>query len=173
MIYFENGEIKPSEYLLTIPCFNKAYKSDKTKEKKHFYELLLYIFYMYDVRSPYSDYPENVRHSIVIKDIFLDKLPNIDSDLLSQCKEVYEKAKPVELFLTEKALSTAYKLAEYLDSISFLEENEEGELKNNPKDIVVILKSIGDIINSLKNLRKQSKQATEDDAISKELFEDM
>lgn len=174
MIEFENGVVKPSDYLLTIPCFNKAYKEDKTKEKKHFYDLLLYIFYMYDTRSPYSDYPENTRHANVIKDIFRNVSPNINPQLLAECKEVYEKAKPVELFLTEKALSTAYKLAEYLDTISFLERDDEGQLKNNPKDIVAILKSIGDIINSLKNLRKQSKQAVEnEDYIEKEMFEDM
>lgn len=174
MIEFKDMQVKASEYLLTIPCFGEAYNNDRTKEKKHFHDLLLYIFFMYDTRSPYCEYPDEVRHSIVVKDIFRGVYPNFDSRVLAECKEVYQKAKPIEQYLTEKALSTAYKLADYLDNISFTEKDEDGNYLYNPKDIVAILKSIGDIISSLKNLRKQSKQAIEDDTfIDKELFEDM
>lgn len=174
MIEFRDMEVKASEYLLTIPCFKNAYKNDKSKEKKNFHDLLLYIFFMYDTRSPYSEYPDNIRHNVVVKDIFRNDPPQFNEVLLNECREVYQKAKPIEQYLTEKALSTAYKLADYLDSISFTEKDDEGNFVHNPKDIVAILKSIGDIISSLKNLRKQSKQAIEDDNfVDKEMFEDM
>ncbi|MDW8345340.1 MAG: hypothetical protein RML94_00180 [Bacteroidia bacterium] len=173
MIYFENGEVKASDYLLTIDCFKRAFELDKTKEKKHFYALLLYLFFMYDIHSPYFDYPEEVRYEYVMKDVLLGQPIEIKEEVRKECVRVFCQKKNVETFLLEKAIGAAHKLALYLDEIDFRQTDEAGNAKYNPKDLVVILKSIGDIVGSLKELRKQAKKAGEDEKyIEKELFED-
>lgn len=175
MVEFKDGKIEITDYLLAIPAFNLLYKKDKSKTKEQFYLQLLFLYFMYDHNSPYFDYPEPQRYELVFKHVLTekDKKLFINNKELDLCIEVYKSKKPIEIKLLEDCMISAYKLGEFLRNVDFKELDDNGRPVYNPKDINVILKSAGDIINSLKTLRQKAKEALSNDFTEdKELFED-
>lgn len=167
MLKFTNDKIEPSEFLLSIPCFNEAFKKDKTKQKENFNLLLTYLFFVHDARSPYIEYPISKRKEIVNEKILLGHKMDYPDTIIKECEEVYKLKKSAEHYLLESAIGASYKIAEYLENIDL----EDGE--QSIKEIVDVLKNIGNVIASLKKLRQDIKNlSNESDRIVETEFLD-
>tara|TARA_R100000951_G_scaffold48309_1_gene41052 strand:+ start:3538 stop:4044 length:507 start_codon:yes stop_codon:yes gene_type:complete len=136
----------PSAYTLTI----KAFKGLNNKE-------LAYIYFMADHRSPYAIYGEEHRKEEVISAVFKKGWEPSGKVLIAV--EVYKELKETSAVkLLRSARASIVKLQEYFELIDLREEDDNGKLRYNAKDLVANLANMGKVVEGLSQLEAQVKK---------------
>lgn len=138
-----------------------AFQSIRTlveKKKEKAYLELQFIFFMYDLDSPYRDrYREEEREKILGEKIFGDvnwKPSRYYEAACQDFREFYTKHS-LSISLLEGAEEAARNLQMYFEEVDFTLHDTKGNLVYNPKDVVAVIKGVGPLINGLKDLRKE------------------
>lgn len=169
-------EINESELLL-IKEFSLLFglERNKTKDdptgvrKTRAFREFTYIWLMLDWKSPYADYPEQVRHKDVLVDSGLTQEEFDDPLFRAACRkyrELQESSITVRMF--QAAQNTVVKFIDYFNSI---DPQERDPVTGKPifkvKDIMTEVKGLSELLDNLKALEIQVKkeQSGEDEDV--------
>lgn len=160
-------EINEAELLL-IKEFSLLFglERNKTKEdptgvkKTRAFREFTYIWLMLDWKSPYADYPEQLRHKDVLVDAGLTQEEFDDPLFRAACRkyrELQESSITVRMF--QAAQNTVVKFIDYFNSI---DPQERDPVTGKPifkvKDIMVEVKGLSELLDNLKSLEVQVKK---------------
>lgn len=160
-------EINEAELLL-IKEFSLLFglERNKTKEdptgvkKTRAFREFTYIWLMLDWKSPYADYPEQVRHKDVLVDAGLTQEEFDDPLFRAACRkyrELQESSITVRMF--QAAQNTVVKFIDYFNSI---DPQERDPVTGKPifkvKDIMTEVKGLSELLDNLKSLEVQVKK---------------
>jgi hypothetical protein len=178
----ENRVIISPEFKL-IPEFKEVLKRDRDPEKRGALQVLAYIYFMYDYRSPYSKYGEEERSERLVKDLSLGDKWKPDSTTLS-AKQKYLELQETPTIKTLRSIRDGLIVSSQAidnlsrnitDSISD-DDDVEGMVK-----MVTSLLSIADklpkVVESISSLEEKIKKEQSTDTKlrgggSKGMFED-
>ncbi len=149
--------------VLPIPEFKKIWERDKGKSKEIANKELSYIYYVGDLKSPYSGYDEVERRKHVKKDIVRDDKWVADAEVenaIIKYQELQFSQSPVYRLLVS-VKDTLSKLHKYFASVSF-EPDSEGKMSHDPEDVIKNMKALGDLITSLDKLEAKVKKDQSD-----------
>lgn len=176
LVRINNYKLEVDDELLLLKPFKEVYKSDKTKEKNKFFELLTILYYVYD---PRSDYSYIVNEEDRIKEVCESNgfdIPKFNSKEL-ECIDLYKKSvTTASTLLLEDTKITIEKIREMLKSIDFscLEEKDKvNAIKNIASTVSMIPKLVKDLSEAEKAVTKEIEEAGRArGGNSKKLFED-
>ena len=149
------------EFSLLFGLERNKTKDDPTgvKKTKAFREFT-YIWLMLDWKSPYSDFPEQVRHKEVLADSGLTQEEFDDPLFRAACRkyrELQESSITVKMF--QAAQNTVIKFIDYFNSI---DPQERDPVTGKPifkvKDIMQEVKGLAEVNDNLKALELQVKK---------------
>ena len=149
------------EFSLLFGLERNKTKDDPTgvKKTKAFIEFT-YIWLMLDWKSPYSDFPEQVRHKEVLVDAGLTQEEFDDPIFRAACRkyrELQESSITVKMF--QAAQNTVIKFIDYFNSI---DPQERDPVTGKPifkvKDIMQEVKGLAEVNDNLKALELQVKK---------------
>lgn len=162
-----------TEEILLIKEFADLFTTsrNKTKEdptgvgKTRAYREFTYIWLMLDWKSPYADYPEQLRHKDVIVDAGLTEAEYNDPLFRAACRkyrELQESSLTIKMF--QAAQNTVIKFIDYFNSI---DPQERDPVTGKPifkvKDIMSEVKGLAEVNANLKDLEAQVKREQEPD----------
>lgn len=176
LVRINNYKLEVDDELLLLKPFKEVYKSDKTKEKNKFFELLTILYYVYD---PRSDYSYIVNEEDRIKEVCESNgfdIPKFNPKEL-ECIDLYKKSvTTASTLLLEDTKITIEKIREMLKSIDFscLEEKDKvNAIKNIASTVSMIPKLVKDLSEAEKAVTKEIEEAGRArGGNSKKLFED-
>lgn len=169
-----------TEEILLIKEFADLFTTsrNKTKEdptgvgKTRAYREFTYIWLMLDWKSPYADYPEQLRHKDVIVDAGLTEEEYNDPLFRAACRkyrELQESSLTIKMF--QAAQNTVIKFIDYFNSIDPQERDPAtGKPIFKVKDIMTEVKGLAEVNANLKDLEAQVKREQEPDS---EVFGDV
>jgi hypothetical protein len=105
---------------------------------------LAYVYFTQDYKSPYNQYPEDVRSAKVMEDI---NLKEITEQTRRACKKYVELQETVSMRLLKSARGAILKLADFF-------EREGPKSKNYTKN----LESLGKLIESIDRLEEKVRK---------------
>lgn len=76
---------------LAIPAIKKIWDSDKSTTKKRANQLLLFVYYFYDLDSPFYDLDEREKEQVCLKNSIGDKITDDESKMLEELISLYKK----------------------------------------------------------------------------------
>jgi len=153
LITLVNNKPEISTYALTIKEFKAIWDLDNTKHKDIAVNQLAYVYFYCDVKSPYFEYEEKIRGE-KINEALTVKIK--ETDIIIKAKERYNNLnKNISILLLEDAMTSVHKMRDYFKDIDLLKEDNNGKLKYNSKQYVDNLKSLPDILKSIKKLREE------------------
>jgi hypothetical protein len=151
---FKQDQIVPTKELLTLKPFEKLVKH-KDRDK-----LLSYVYHMADYNSPYAIFDDKEQK---LNEALLDgKKPS--KDILDAIKMYRELSTTETLLLVESARKAAKNLREYFDTIDLSEVEDSGKAA---KDLIMNLKAVGQLIDSLKHWEEIAKKEMTQDTTRK------
>lgn len=169
-------EINEAELLL-IKEFSLLFglERNKTKDdptgvgKTRAFREFTYIWLMLDWKSPYADYPEQVRHNDVLLDSGLTQDEFDDPIFRAACRKYRElQESSIIVRMYQAAQNTAVKFIDYFNSI---DPQERDPVTGKPifkvKDIMAEVKGLSELVDNLKSLEAQVKkeQSGEDEDV--------
>lgn len=160
--------VQPTPEVLQIEPFKRIWRRDKDRDKKLALKEFAYIEFMSSVRNsnPYSSYPEDLRHEVIVKDLFSKKYPDWKPDKL-----ISEGIEKVNEFQTNGSVSYTYyisakraveKLQSFFNTVNLNERNSNGIPIYKPADITKAVNDTEKVIQNLTALKKK---------VDEELFE--
>lgn len=153
----KDGKIVITPDKLAIPVFKQIYERDKSKNKEIAFKELSYIFFMVDFNSPYQSYPNDKKEKIIIEDIFKDKW-SPDKLVKEGGIKYTEFTDTAVIRLVRSAQNACDKLADYFNNVDYTLKDDNDKLVYTAKDVVLNLKNIGDISDSLSKLEEKIKK---------------
>lgn len=153
----KDGKIVITPDKLAIPVFKQIYERDKSKNKEIAFKELSYIFFMVDFNSPYQSYPNDKKEKIIIEDIFKDKW-SPDKLVKEGVIKYTEFTDTAVIRLVRSAQNACDKLADYFNNVDYTLKDDNDKLVYTAKDVVLNLKNIGDISDSLSKLEEKIKK---------------
>jgi hypothetical protein len=142
---------------LALPCFNKLWESDKSKEKNKAIEAIRYIVFLHKYDSPYKkNYTHEKAQKILKKEIFGDEKYVLSVEE-KECEAGY-----IELnnTLTKRLLAGAYRQLHGVEKFY----NETNNLFENSDDIEVVYSSITKLKTALQTISLLEQTAAGEEA---------
>lgn len=149
-----NGEVVITPEALVIPAFKILWDSDKSKSKDKARNEIKYVAFLCDqIKSPYKDFPEYEKASVIQKDLFKDKdwTPSKTVEWAINAYNAMSETPAIRLLRASK--SAVDKLAIYLESVDFEKLDVNGK-PYSARDVVFNLGNIGNLIKSLTTLEE-------------------
>ena len=156
------GILLTSEFEALLEPQRNACAEDITGQYKlRAFKEFKYIHLMLNWKSPYADYPEQDRHLVSMKDSKLTEAEFNDDIFRAACRKFKEIK---EADRTWKLLQSVYnivdKLTIYFDYIVNLDERDEfGKPVYKAKDIIAEAKSVGPLLDEIKEAEIRYKKA--------------
>ena len=147
----------------TIKEFYAIIKRDKSKDKELALAELAFVYFITDYKSPFMNISESSRDTEIISSL---KMPNgwkkdkIIDDAINKYIQIRD-TKSVKLL--KASYSAIDKLIDHFNSVDLTKKDNYGKPIYNAKDLMANLKSVGDVVNSLKKLEQQVKKDEEAD----------
>jgi len=152
----ENFKIIVDPEIKLIPEFYALVKRDKTSDKRTSFSELVYIYWMYDLRSPYSIYEEKDRSVRVAREAGLDSGWKPDKAIIKAAEkyiELSQSPSTLSLRSTREALLTSARV------VDRLREKIENDLKTLSGDTPEEgASSVSDMVSSVNSLLKLTEQ---------------
>ena len=155
-------KVYPSPYARDIKVFSEIIERDNTESKEVARKELAYVYHMSSTDSVYFNYSEEDRKQEVINDYF-DSDWEPDELVDAAIARYKELTTTKEERLLESAGNAIDKLSAYLDDIDLTAVDDRGKPKHSAKDLVQNLKRIPDVVDSLRDLRKQVEKGRVDE----------
>lgn len=148
---------------LIEPERNKCVEDVEGRYKLRAFKEFKYIYLMLNWKSPYADYPEQDRHKMALKDSKLTQAEFDDETFRKACRAFKEMK---ENDRTWKLLKSVYnivdKLTIYFDYLVDLNERkEDGSPVFKAKDVIAEAKSVGPLLDEIKDAEIRYKKALE------------
>lgn len=146
----KEGKVVINAECLGIPEFNALYTRDKDKLKARAFAEISYVYYITDPNSPYANYSEDKKRSMLGQDMFKD--PNYKAD--KQVEEAIAKYKilidtPL-LRLLRAVENKTDEFAAYLTATPVTEESL--------KSILEVMKQATPLVVNAANIRKEAEK---------------
>lgn len=136
---FTAGAVTIKKDLQSVAPFSRIIK------KKNWEDDIAFIYHMADYSSPYAALDNEMRRKTLIEDIMGGREPSKD---VEKGVEVYRRLSQTDsTLLLESARNAIRKLRDYFDTIDISCEEDPGKAA---KDLAMSLKSVGDLINKIK-----------------------
>lgn len=161
----QTQRLEIQDHLYLIPAFDKINKEDKSKSKDKFHDFIKYLYFMYDFKSPYFDYPESKRIIECNKAGIEYKITKTEQAAI----DIYKEMLPMELRFLSKAFSALDKMGDYLETVDFTATNEEGHFIHDPNKVNRILADAGKTLDSMLLLREKANKALSNQTTKLEL----
>jgi hypothetical protein len=157
----ENNNVYPNEETLLIEPFKSIWERDITSGKNQALRELKYIeFSASKMRSnPYSEYPDDVRKEILMKELF-DKKWKEDA-LIKQAIErieTFQQDGSATYRYWRSACSAAEQVNDFLTTFDLKERTEKNTPVYKPADIISAITKTGDIVKALNAMRESVEQ---------------
>jgi hypothetical protein len=154
----KNDQIILDPDSLAIPVFKTIWDNDKTKGKARATQVISYIYYMSDFKSPYSIYPEKKRKEILKEEFIKDKewKEGINVDKAIQTYRGFQETHTMRLMRAARA--AADQLSIYFEDVDFKEKDDQGRPVYTAKDVATSLEKVGKIVESLDKLEEKIKK---------------
>jgi len=157
-----NGEVVITPEALAIPIYKAIWDGDKSKSKDKAKNEIKYVVYLCDqVKSPYKDFPEYEKATVIKQDLFKDKNWIPSETVEWACNTFIKMYETPAIRLLRASKSAVDKLAIYLESVDFEKLDVNGK-PYSARDVVFNLGNIGNLVKSLSML---------EDAVRKEQSE--
>lgn len=133
----EENQVIISPELRMVPAFKKLITRDKDRYKRFALSELLYIYYMYDYKSPYMNISDIDRHAQICKHLkLIDWKPDNEvQEAIDQYLEFQETPSIKALKSTRNALLNASKVIDVMNSLV------EAALSTPDKDMVTAMET--------------------------------
>lgn len=154
LLQLEDTKLILDPNVLAIPVVRKIYDRDPDEQKPQAYKELMYVYYVCDFKSPYSNYPEEEREFKVRTDFMgEDWQPDEElKDLMKEYQEMQVMNSP-SLRLLYASREAVHKLAGWLKDVEYTGSNATA-----PKDVAMTLEKVGKIIESLNKIEDKVKK---------------
>lgn len=154
LVRIENYQVAAEDELFLLLPFKKLYKSDKTRDKKNFFEFLTIVYFCYDPRSDYNyivnDY-ERLKEVCQSNGIDIKNF----SELEKQCIELYKQlTTTLSLELLKSTRIAINKLRTFLETVDFNERDDKGKLIFTPQSITSAIKQIPQLAKDLQDAER-------------------
>jgi len=144
LLEYVNEKVVPNPEILMVKEFKAVYN------RKDANEVLAYIFNLVDFRSPYAIYAEEERAEKVKEDILpATKVDKVITEAIEKYKEIHTSEASLLLESARKAIRS---LREYFDTVKVVDEEDIGKAS---KDLIANIKSMGAVIQGLKELEEE------------------
>lgn len=158
LITLENNILRIAPEALVVEEFLQIWKRDKTKTKDKALRELAYIYHTTDYQSIYRNYHPNSRESKIRLDVFADRKWEPDAVVI----KAQDKYRSLQTTLSMELLNDVEfgmtKLRDYFRAAEF-EDDDEGKAAKN---FIANVKSMGDLVKSLKILREEVEKELSD-----------
>lgn len=148
----ELGQVFVKPDLLYIKEFEKL-NNHKDRDR-----LLSFVYHTCDYLSPYAKFNDSERKDKLIEDLLGGKQPS--ADILKAIDKYKELNTTESLLLLEAARKGVHKLRQYFDTIDLEEHEDVGKAA---KDLMMNLKGVGSIIDSIKQWEETIKKEQSSD----------
>lgn len=163
LVRIENFELKVEDELLLLKPFRKLYNQDRSASKGRFYDFLMVLYYVYDLRSDFQYIvDEKERLKEVCEANGLE--PRSFSPLEKECVELYKK---MSFTTSSLLLQSTRACIERLRK--FLEEDADPNKMDDKGKPVFPINTIVSAIKQIPQLAKDLKEA--ETALNKEITE--
>lgn len=154
-----DGKVVLNADELSIPVFKNIYDSDKTKDKQDALNKISYIIYMYKWNSPYMSYlDDNMRHSIICKDIFNNESWQPDALTKTGIDRFKDFQNTLSLQFLQSNVESIKKLMDFNNRVNWDDTDKSGRLMYSNKDLVANVKDAGNMLKSLHTLMEQVRK---------------
>lgn len=142
--------------ILLVKEFRDIWEADKTKDKKNAFKAFTYLYLVCDFASPIRDLEDKEKRAL--ESAGLDKI----DEKIEKAVKVYNEinySKPTLKMISNmnKAMN---ELGIYFRTVNFVEKVQSGARKGtllyDPKELMVIMKQAGDILDQVKKLEKRA-----------------
>lgn len=162
----EHKELTLSDELQGLKRFDDLQKAREKQgySEEHLMAELLYVYFMYDLRSEYMIYTEPERASMIKEEVGLDAMWVVDI-YLENFINLYEELRETKISsMLKMTYGLVDKVKDYIDKIDLDEEDKSGKKIYNLKDVVNAanqLTVLGDKLDKMEALN--NKQIKEND----------
>lgn len=137
LIKYENYTISPTEELFYVKDFRNLFNSDKTKNKEKFMEMMSFLYFFADPRSPYQDiFDEDERLERIKFQDGLDANFKIDAKVEKLVKLYRELTTTTSQKLLDSMRKAVVKIGEFLENVDLYAEDDKGRAKYSVSSIV-------------------------------------
>lgn len=158
LIEIKNGSLTISPEALLIKEFKAIWNRDRSTKKDKALSELAYVYHSVDYQSIYRNYHIDMRDGKIKLDVFDDRQWKPDSKI----KEAVNKYQTLQTTLSLELLNDVeqglMKLRDYFREPDF-DEDENGVAAKN---FIANVKSMGDLVKSLKTLREEVEKELTD-----------
>lgn len=146
--------------LLMVPEFKKIWSRDKSKSKDTAKTELAYIYFMFDIKSPYLAYSDEEMEERICKDLFGKEAYKPDPDLMKAIEKFLEMAETPSTGLLKDARSAVSEVRKFLRTVDLSERNKMGMPIYKPKEVT---SALGDLDKVVDNLQKIEERINKED----------
>jgi hypothetical protein len=151
LIHIENGALQITPEALVIKEFKVIWSRDHSTRKEKALKELGYIYHMCDYQSIYRNYHIDTRESKIKLDVFDDRQWMPDNEINEAMNKYNELRTTLSMHLLNDVELGLTKLRDYFKDADFAEDENGVAAKN----FITNVKSMGDLVKSLKSLREE------------------
>lgn len=158
-----NGALELAPHTLQIKAFKDIWDRDKSKNKKTAEIELGFVYFMMHWRSVYRKYPaeDGERERKIIEDVFYDEDWKPDTLVNIACDKYKELSSSILTLLVEDSETAIHTLRKYLRTVDLTKKDDRtGKPIHSAKDLMMNLKSVGDVVIGLKKLKAEVEKGT-------------
>jgi hypothetical protein len=144
--------------ILLVPEFKTLWDKDKTKNKDLAFKQFLYIYFIMDSASPYSNFPEEKKKVAVAQDLLKGEVTDTP-----ELKVAMDKYRELSETPTQRLLnSVKYKIdeiAQYLQNTPYTDDNATAQLKSieSTSKLTAQLTILQDAVNKEKSTASEKR----------------
>ena len=149
-----NGRIEMVPEALAIVEYSKVWKRDKTVSKEKALIDFSFLYFMTAIDSVYRNFPEPDREKRIIDDLGeFGWKP--DKTVYAALEKHMDLHRSLGRKILEDAEFAVDKVRKYFREVNLAEKDKNGKLLYSAKDLVMNIRSIGELVRSLNILRKE------------------
>ena len=160
----DEGILLTSEFSVLMELKRNQTKLDKTGvQKERAFREFMYIYLFQDWESPYSNQPEQERHTAALEDSGLSSEEFDAPEFRAACKKYDEiQNSSISIRLLKSAMASVETLIYYLQHVDVNERNPlDGKPIYKTKDLIAEIKGCKDVIIGVRELENQVKKEME------------
>ena len=147
-----------TEEALCINEFSVIWKRDESPNKEKAIQELAYIYFFIEYTSPYNIYSEDLKKTILNRDIIKIEKYKPEKEILAAIKKYDELQQTPSMEFLKSALVAAKKTQEYFNTIDYTERDEQGKPIFKVGEVSKALKECSGIMDTIEKLSEKVKK---------------
>ena len=149
----KNDKVVISPEALGLTFFSDLWQRDKTSTKSKAYKDIAYIYYMCDFNSPYSQYPEVTRESL-IKEFAVGKEYKVDDKVTTAMQHYRELNTTPGMRQLDAAYIALYRSEEYLKGVDYTKMDANGRFVYDPEKVQKMITGMPKLMQALNEAKE-------------------